>query len=61
MNDFINAQINAVTMISIMMKKLFLRELKTLLLLLKYFKNFMQIAHYFNNLQKSAFITFNEF
>ena len=43
------------------MKKLFLRESKTLLLLLKYSENFMQIAHYFNNLQKSALMIFNEF
>ena len=37
-------------MISITVKKSFLRESETLSLLLKYFKNFMQIAHYFNNL-----------
>ena len=61
MNDFINAQINAVTVILIIMKKSSLRESKTLLLLLKYSKNFMQITHYLNNLQKSAFMTFNEF
>ena len=61
MNDFIDAQINAVTMISIAVKKSFFKESKTLLLLLRYFKNFMQIIHYFNNLQKSAFIIFNEF
>ena len=41
MNDFINTQINAVIMISIMIKKLSLKELKILLLLLKYFENFM--------------------
>ena len=61
MNDFIDVQINVIIMTLIMMKKLFLRELETLLLLLKYSENFMQIAHYFNNLQKSAFIIFNEF
>ena len=41
MNDFINTQINAVTVTSIVIKKLFFKKLKTLLLLLKYFKNFM--------------------
>ena len=61
MNDFIDAQINAVTVISIVIKKLFLEKLKTLSLLLKYFENFMQIAHYLNNLQKSALMIFNEF
>ena len=61
MNDFINVQINAVMMTLITMKKSFLRKLKILSLLSKYFKNSMQIAHYFNNLQKSAFMIFNEF
>ena len=46
---------------SITMKKLFFKELKTLLLLLKYFENFMQIVYYFNNLQKSALMIFNKF
>ena len=41
MNDFIDAQINAIMIILIMIKKLFLKKLKTLLLLLKYFKNFI--------------------
>ena len=61
MNDFINVQINVITVTSIVIKKLFLKESKTLLLLLRYFENFMQIAHYFNNLQKSALMIFNEF
>ena len=61
MNDFINVQINAVTVISITVKKSSLRELKTLLLLSKYSENSMQIAYYFNNLQKSALIILNEF
>ena len=46
---------------SIVIKKLFFKKLKTLLLLLKYFKNFISIVHYFNNLQKSALMIFNEF
>ena len=41
MNNFINAQINAVIVTSITVKKSFLRELKTLSLLSEYFKNFM--------------------
>ena len=41
MNDFINVQINAIMMISITVKKSFFKKSKTLLLLLKYFKNFM--------------------
>ena len=45
----------------IMMKKLSLKELKTLSLLSKYFKNSMWIAHYFNNLQKFVLMIFNEF
>ena len=60
-NDFIDAQINAVMMISIMVKKSSLRESETLLLLLRYSENFMWIVHYFNNLQKPALMTFNEF
>ena len=61
MNDFINAQINAVTVTPITMEKLFLRESETLSLLSEYFENSMQIAHYLNNLQKPALMTFNEF
>ena len=41
MNNFINIQINAVTVILITMKKSFFKKLKTLLLLLKYSENFM--------------------
>ena len=61
MNDFINAQINAVIVILITVKKSFFKKLKILSLLSRYFKNFMQIVHYFNNLQKFAFMIFNEF
>ena len=48
-------------MTSIVIKKLFLKKSETLSLLSKYFENFIQIVHYFNNLQKFAFMTFNEF
>ena len=41
MNDFINIQINAVTVTSIIMKKSFLKKLKTLSLFSKYFENFI--------------------
>ena len=41
MNNFINAQINTVTVTLITVKKSFFKESKTLSLLLKYFKNFM--------------------
>ena len=41
MNDFINVQINAITVTSIMMKKLFFKKSETLSLLSKYFENFM--------------------
>ena len=45
----------------IAVKKLSFKKLKTLSLLLRYFENFIQIVHYFNNLQKSALMIFNEF
>ena len=41
MNDFINVQINAVTVTSITVKKLFFKKSRTLSLLLEYFENFM--------------------
>ena len=48
-------------MISIMMKKSFLKNSETLLLLLRYSENFMWIVYYFNNLQKSTLMIFNKF
>ena len=61
MNDFINAQINAIIMTSVTVKKSLIKNLSTLLLMLKYFKNFVQITHYFNILQKSTLMTLSVF
>ena len=61
MDDFIDAQINAVTVTSITVEKLSLEGSETLLLLLRYSENSMQIAHYLNNLQKPALMTLSEF
>ena len=61
MDDFIDAQINAVMVTSIVVEESSLRESGTLLLLLGYSEDSMQIAHYLNNLQKPALMTLSEF
>ena len=61
MNDFINAQINAVTVTFIMIKKSLIENLSISSLMLKYFENFMQIIYYLNTLQKLMLMTFSIF
>ena len=50
MNDFINAQINAVMITFIVIKKSLIKNSSTSSLIFKYSKNFVQITHYFNTL-----------
>ena len=61
MNDFINAQINVMMMTFIVIKKSLIENLSTLSLMSEYFKSSVQIAHYFNTLQKSVLMTLNVF
>ena len=61
MNDFIDAQINAVTVTFVVIKKSLIENSSTSLLMPEYFKNSVQIAHYFNTLQKSVLMTLSVF